>query len=73
MRTQKQDLSRRHFLRGMSTALVGAAVAGTAGFAGYSTLTARQAVAATNKTIPYKKLDTGKAQKRAYEHYFKGG
>ena len=69
----KNNLSRRHFLRGVSTTLAGVAVAGTMGFAGHSMLSPGRAGAAISNDFPYKKLDPDIAAKMAFESYHDRG
>lgn len=71
--TDKRQISRKDFLKGMGTSLAGVAVAGTLG----ATLTGCSNTASADEApehpFEYKEIDPEKAKKRAYDAYFDQG
>lgn len=73
--TEKKQISRKDFLKGMGTSLAGVAVAGSLGglLTGCSAETASSSSEAAPYPFKYKKLDPAIAEERAYNAYFDQG
>ena len=71
--TERKEMSRKDFLKGMGTSLAGVAVVG--GLGGVLTGCASETgeASAVPHPLPYKKLDPAKAEERAYNTYFEKG